>query len=154
MSNEEVASVFRRLADLMELRDDNPFKLRAYRHAAEVIEELTTPLSEIAETGGAAALRELPGVGAAISGKIIEILKTGTCRAYEELKSEIPETTLDLLKVEGVGMKTAQILYRQFKITSLADFASFARGGGLASVPRLGEKAQARIAASLRQLTG
>jgi DNA polymerase/3'-5' exonuclease PolX len=66
MSHEEVAAVFRRLADLMELRDDNPFKLRAYCNAAEVIEDLNTPLAEIVEVGGAVALRDLPGIGAAI----------------------------------------------------------------------------------------
>ena len=80
---------------------------------------------------------------------ISELLDSGTCRFYEELKAEIPETTLDLLRVEGVGIKTAQILFRQFKITNLEDFASFVRGGGLQSVARLGEKSQARIRASL-----
>lgn len=152
MSNEEVAAVFRRLADLMELCDDNPFKLRAFRNAAEVLEDLNTPLAEIVAVSGAAALRELPGIGAAISGKIIEILETGTCRAYEEIKREIPESVLDLLRVEGVGIRTAQLLYRQFKITTLDELAKFARGGGLQSVPRLGDKAQSRIAASVFKL--
>ncbi|HWQ35362.1 MAG TPA: helix-hairpin-helix domain-containing protein [Blastocatellia bacterium] len=152
MTNEEVAAVFRRLADLMELCDDNPFKLRAYRNAAEVIEDFSTPLAEIVEVGGAAALRDLPGIGAAISSKIIEVLETGTCRAYEEIKREIPESVLDLLRVEGIGMKTAQILFRQFKITTLDDLAKFVRGGGLRSVPRLGDKAQSRIAASVFKL--
>lgn len=152
MTNEEVAAIFRRLADLMELRDDNPFRLRAYRNAAEVLEDLNTPLAEIVEVSGAAALRDLPGIGSAISGKIIEIIETGTCRAYEEIKREIPESVLDLLRVEGIGMKTAQILFRQFKITSLDDLAKFVRGGGLQSVPHLGDKAQSRIAASVFKL--
>jgi DNA polymerase (family 10) len=152
MTNQEIASVFRRLADLMELGEDNPFKIRAYRSAAETIEDTTTPLAEMVEAGGAARLRELPGVGEAISKKIVELLETGTFKAYEEIKAKIPETVLDLLKVEGVGMKTLQILYAQFHLTNLDDFAKFVAGGGLSSVPRLGERAQERIRASLEEL--
>lgn len=152
MTNQEIASVFRRLADLMELGEGNPFKLRAYRAAAETIEDTTTPLAEMVEAGGVARLRELPGVGEAISKKIVELLETGTFKAYEEIKAEIPETVLDLLKVEGVGMKTLQILYDQFHITNLDDFARFVAGGGLMSVPRMNEKIQARIRAALEQL--
>jgi DNA polymerase (family 10) len=152
MTNQEIASVFRRLADLMELGEDNPFKIRAYRAAAETIEDTATPLAEMVEAGGAARLRELPGVGEAISKKIVELLETGTFKAYEEIKAKIPETVLDLLKVEGVGMKTLQILYSRFQITNLDDFAKFVAGGGLNSVSRLGERAQERIRASLKEL--
>ncbi len=152
MTNEEIAIILRRIADLMELHDEGFFKLRSYRNAAEVIEDLPTPLTDIIAVGGVSRLRELPSVGDAISHKIIEIIETGTCKLYEQLKADIPETVLDLMKVEGVGIKTTQILFRQFKITNLEDFASFARGGGLQSVPRLGEKTQARISASLESL--
>ena len=152
MSNDEIAARFRRVADLLELREENPFKIRSYRAAAETIEDLAKPLAELAREGGTARLRELPGVGAAISQKIVELLETGTFRAYEELTAEIPETVLDLLRVEGVGLKTAQVLYRQFRLTNLDDFAKFVAGGGLASVPRLGEKQQARVRASLKRL--
>jgi DNA polymerase (family 10) len=102
--------------------------------------------------GAAACLRELPGVGEAISRKIVELLETSSFKAYEEIKAKIPETTLDLLKVEGVGWKHLQFLYQRFRITNLDDFAKFAKGGGLASVPHLGEKTQDRIRASLREL--
>jgi DNA polymerase (family 10) len=104
------------------------------------------------EAGGVARLRELPGVGEAISRKIVELLETGTFKAYEEIKTEIPETVLDLLKVDGVGLKTLQILHRRFQITNLDDFAKFVEGGGLDSVPHLGAKTQYRIRASLRDL--
>ena len=152
MTNAEIARVFRRLADLLELRGENEFKLRAYRNAAELIEDFQTPLAELAEAGGAAKLQELPGIGKAISEKIVSLLATGTFKAYEEVKREIPESVLDLLQVDGVGMKTLQILYHQFQLTNLADFAKFVAGGGLASVPRLGDKVQQRIRASLATL--
>jgi DNA polymerase (family X) len=152
MTNQEIAGVFRNLADLMELGEDNPFKIRAYRTAAETIEDTMTPLSEMVSEGGVARLRELPGVGEAISGKIAELLETGTFKAYEETKAKIPETTLDLLRVDGVGLKTLQILYQRFQITNLHDFAKFVEGGGLGSVPHIGEKTQERIRASLNEL--
>jgi DNA polymerase (family 10) len=138
----------------MELGEDNPFKIRAYRTAAETIEDTMTPLAEMVSEGGVSRLRELPGVGEAISGKIVELLETGSFKAYEEIKAKIPETTLDLLRVEGIGLKTLQILYQRFQITNLDDFAKFVEGGGLNSVPHLGEKTQDRIRSSLRDLIG
>jgi DNA polymerase (family X) len=152
MTNQEIAGVFRRLADLMELGEDNPFKIRAYRTAAETIEDTTTPLADMVSEGGVSRLRELPGVGEAISGKIVDLLETGTFNAYEEIKAKIPETTLDLLGVDGVGLKTLQILYQRFQITNLDDFAKFVEGGGLNSVPHIGAKTQERIRASLHEL--
>ena len=74
----------------MELRKDDPFKIRSYRGAAELIAELQTPLADLASAGGAAELRRLPGIGDAISKKIVEILETGTTPLYDELQSEIP----------------------------------------------------------------
>ncbi len=152
MTNQEIANRFRRLADLMEIGEDNPFKIRAYRAAADTIEDTATPLAEMVSAGGVARLRELPGVGPGLSGKIVELLETGTFKVYEEIKARIPETTLDLLEVEGVGLKTLQLLYQRFQITNLDDFAKFVEGGGLSSVPRLGEKTRERIRASLREL--
>lgn len=152
MTNAEIANVFRRLANLLELRGDNEFKLRAYRNAADLIEDLTTPLAELYAAGGVARLRELPGIGEAISKKIADLLTTGTFKAYEEIKRELPESVLELLRVYGVGIKLLQILYHQFLLTNLSDFAKFVAGGGLNSVPRLGEKTQQRIRESLQTL--
>jgi DNA polymerase (family 10) len=152
MTNQEIAEVFRRLANLMELGEENPFKLRSYRTAADTIEDWPKPLAEIVAEGGQDGLRELPGVGDAISKKIVDLLITGTFNAYEKAKAKIPETILDLLKVDGLGFKTLQILHSQFQLTNLDDFAKFVAGGGLDSVPRLGEKTQARIRESLKTL--
>ena len=136
----------------MELRGDDQFRIRSYRTAAELIADLQTPIEDIAKQGGAAELRKLPGIGEAISRKIIDIVETGTTKLYEELNADIPATVLDLLEIEGIGMKTLETLYRQFQVTNLDDFAKFVAGGGLESVPRLGEKAQLRIRASLKAM--
>lgn len=152
MTNEEIAAVFRRMADLLELGDENEYKIRSYRRAAEIIEDTPTPLARLVVEGGPARLRELPGIGAGISQKVIDLLQTGTFPGYEEIKTKIPETVLDLLQVEGIGFKTMQLLYQRFHITNLPDFARFVAGGGLASVPRLGGSNQQRIRAALKRL--
>ena len=151
MTNPEVSEILGRIADLMEIQKGDPFKIRSYRTAAETIVSLQTPLTELAAAGGAAELRKLPGIGEAISRKIIDLLETGTTQVLEDLRAVTPESLLDLLKISGIGLKTLEVLHNQFKIRSLDDLAVFAAGGGLESVPRLGAKTIARIKASLER---
>ncbi len=152
MTNPEIAEIFRHLADLLELRGENPFKVRSYRTAAETIEDAVVPLAELLEREGLEGLRALPGIGEAISKKISDLLQTGSFKLWDEVRREIPETVLDLLRVDGVGFKTLQILYHQFHLTNLPDFIRFVEGGGLDSVPGMGEKLQQRIRRSLREM--
>jgi DNA polymerase (family 10) len=150
--NHDVARVLHRIADLLEFQDEKSFKLRDYRIAAETIEEMRSSVTELSARGGATELQKIPGIGKSISTQVIEILRTGTSATFEALKREIPETVLDLRLVAGVGLKTAQLLYRDFGLTTLADFNAFAEGGGLHSVPGLGDKMIQRIQASLARL--
>jgi DNA polymerase (family 10) len=152
MDNEAIAERFMRLTNLMELRGDDPFRIRSYRNAAEIIESWPTPLKEIAAEEGVKGLQAIPGVGKAISGKIVELLEKGTFDAWEKLTAEIPETTLDLLRVSGIGQKTAATLHQQFKISSLDDLREFAAGGGLEMVDGIGERSAQRIKDSLRRM--
>jgi DNA polymerase (family 10) len=151
LDNREVAGVLERIADLLEFKDENPFKLRSYRVAAETIAEMEQPVAGIAARG-AASLQELPGIGKSLSAQIIEIINTGTSSFVEELKEEVPESVLELRRVSGIGLKTSQALYRDFGIKSLDELKAFADGGGLDSVPGLGEKIVARIKSSLARL--
>ena len=153
MRNEEIARRFERLALLMEIRGEDHFRVRSYRNAAEVIETWPEPLERIARAGGAKGLQALPGVGKAISGKVVELLERGTFEAWERLTGETPESVLDLLEVEGVGLKTAATLYQQFKVSSLEDLRQFVEGGGLDLVDGVGEKSAERIARGVRALT-
>jgi DNA polymerase (family 10) len=153
MTNEEIARRFERLALLMEIRGEDRFRVRSYRNAAEVIETWPAPLARIAREEGVKGLQALPGVGKAISGKIVELLERGTFEAWERLTAETPESVLDLLRVEGVGLKTAAALYQQFKISSLEDLGKFVEGGGLDLVDGVGEKSAERIERSVRALT-
>lgn len=152
MNNQAIAERFNRLADLMEIRGDDRYRIRSYRNAAEVIETWSTPLSEIAREEGTKGLQTLPGIGKAISGKIAELLERGTFDAWEKLTAETPETTLDLMRVSGIGIKTAATLHQQFKIASLDDLKKFVAGGGLEMVDGVGEKSAERIRESLKRL--
>ena len=153
MNNEEIARRFGRLATLMEIRGDDKFRVRSYRNAAETIETWPSSVAAIAREEGLKGLQALPGVGKAISGKIVELLERGSFDAWERLTQETPETVLDLLAVEGVGLKTAAALHQQFKISSLGDLRKFVDGGGLDLLDGVGEKTAERIARSVRELT-
>jgi len=152
MDNEEIARRFNRMASLMEVRGEDSFRIRSYRMAAEAIETWPTPMNEIVKTEGAAALQEIPGVGKALAGKIIELIETGTFAAWEKLTAETPATVLDLLELPGVGPKTAATLHQKFKIASLEDLRKFIDGGGLELVDGIGPKTADRIKASLARM--
>src|SRR3972149_5541238 len=111
MENTEIAGVFYNIADLLEIKGENPFRVRSYRNAGEVLDGLPVTLKSILEGGGEKGLEEIPGVGASIREKIVEILKTGKCHFLEELLKELPPGLLDILKVSGVGPKKAAAMY-------------------------------------------
>jgi len=149
MDNEEIARRFNRMASLMEVRGEDPFRLRSYRMAAEAIETWPTQMRKIVATEGAAGLQEIPGVGKAIAAKIIELIDKGTFDAWERLTAETPESVLDLLGLPGIGPKTAAMLHQKFKITSLDDLRKFVAAGGLEMVDGIGPKTAERIRAHL-----
>ena len=149
MNNEEIARRFYRLSALMEIRGDDPFRLRSYRNAAEAIEVWPTPLKEIAEKEGLTGLQEIPGVGKAIAGQVIDLLNRGTFDAWERLIAETPETVLDLTEIPGIGPKTAALLHQRFKVSSLPELKAFVAGGGLDLVDGIGLKTAERIKQAL-----
>jgi DNA polymerase (family 10) len=128
MNNYGVARVFSGIADLMDLRGDNPFKVRAYRNAAQTMQELTERLEVLAERG---ELREIPGVGEAIAAKTRDILATGTTALYDELRAEIPESLAELLALPGFGVKKAQLVWRELAIADLPGLEQAAQTGRL-----------------------
>ena len=149
MDNKEIARRFYRLAALMEVRGDDPFRWRSYRNAAEAIEVWPTSLKEIAEQDGVAGLQEIPGVGKAIAGKVIDLLTRGTFDAWERLTAETPENVLDLLEIPGIGPKTAALLHQRFKVSSLPELKTFVASGGLDLVDGIGPKTAERIKEAL-----
>jgi DNA polymerase (family 10) len=152
LDNESIARRFYRLAALMDIRGDDPFRLRSYRNAAEALETWPTPLQQIAADEGIAGLQAIPGVGKAIAGKILELLDRGTFDAWERIIAETPESVLDLLDIPGIGPKTAAMLHQKFKVSSREALKRFVAGGGLELVDGIGPKTAERIKESLRTL--
>lgn len=149
MNNQAIARRFFRLAALMEIRGDDPFRLRSYRNAAEAIEVWPTPLKEIADKEGVAGLQEIPGVGKAIAGKVIDLFEKGSFDAWDRLTAETPETLLDLTDLPGIGPKTAAVLHQRFNISSLPELKTFVAAGGLDLVDGIGPKTAEKIKEAL-----
>ena len=134
----------------MEIRGDDPFRLRSYRNAAEALETWPIPLEKIFKEEGLAGLLEIPGVGKAIAGKIVDLIERGTFDAWERIIKETPETGLELLDIPGIGPKTAALLHQKFKVSSRAELKKFVAGGGLGLVDGIGAKTAERIKDSLK----
>src|SRR5688500_1793184 len=150
-SNARIADFFRRLADLLEIAGDNPYKTRSYRIAADTFEGMTESVARAARAGGATRLQAIPGVGKSIAAQTVEFVETGTSTVFDELVETVPETVTDLLLVRGVGPKTAQVLYGEFGILSLDDLLAFAQGGGLEIVPGIADRGLDRMLVSIKQ---
>lgn len=146
MTNKELAQLFENIAGLLEIKGEVVYKILAYRRAAETLNDLGPDVRALWRAG---KLRTIPGVGEAIAEKIGEILETGQLRFYENLKAEVPETLLDILRVPDVGPKRAALFWKKLGLTTLADLEQAARAGRLRELPGLGEKIEARILANL-----
>jgi DNA polymerase (family 10) len=147
--NAEIASLFERIADLLEIRGENVFKVNAYRRAAENLREAGRPLAEIRAEG---TLRQVPGVGEAIAEKIEELLDTGRLQFYERLREEVPESLLELLEVPDMGPKRVGLVWKNLGVTDLAGLSAAAADGRLKDLPGLGAKSEAKIRKGLEDL--
>ena len=143
MSNREIAAYFKTLADLLEIKGDNPFRIRAYRNAARTIETSGYDFVRLVQEGE--DLSKLPDIGERIAQKITEIVTTGKLGKLEELKKQFPPGILDLLRIEGIGPKRARILYEQLGIGSLEDLKKAAEAGKIRELPGFSEKLEAKI---------
>lgn len=142
MKNEEVAWIFQELADLLEFKGEEFFKIRAYRNASRVLAGLDEPLEEIRKRGG---LSKIPGIGKNIAAKIDEILTTGRLKKQEELLREVPPGLLDIMSLPGIGPKRAGLILERLGITSLDELSRAAREGRVRDLPGMGGKVEKDI---------
>lgn len=136
MKNLELARIFAEMADILEIKGDNPFKIRAYRRAAMNLEGLDRGVETLSD----AELREIPGIGGELAAKIEEYCATGSVHAHEKLKGEIPPGLLEFLAIPGLGPKTAKLLFEQTGVADLDGLERAARGGELVEIPGVREK--------------
>jgi DNA polymerase (family 10) len=150
MKNTAIAKVFQDMADLLELKGENIFKIRAYQRAARAIEYLPKEIEIMLEEGD--DLQAIPGVGEAIAKKTIELVNTGKLSAYEELKAEFPEGITTLLEIPGIGPKTANRLSAELDIKSVDELEQAIKDGRVAGLFRLGDKTADNILQQIEAL--
>ncbi len=147
MKNKEVAEILRKIAQLLEIKGDNPYRIRAYERAAQTIEALTKDVEELAKEE---KLEKLPGIGADLASKIREILRSGTLSLYEDLKKEIPPILLTFLEIPGLGPKKVKAIYEKYGITSLEELEKACLQHKIAKLPGFGLKTEENILKGLR----
>ena len=141
LDNRAVARVLQEIADLLELKGENPFKIRAYRNGADVVAHATEAASGLDDAG----LRAWSGIGKDLATRIRDIAATGTCEIRQELLKEFPETLLEVLRLQGVGPKTVALLYKELHIKSLEDLSQAAKAGRIRGIKGMGAKKEELI---------
>lgn len=141
MKNQEIAKVFNEIADILEIKDENPFRIRAYRRAAQNIDGMSGDVAELSEDD----LRKIPGIGADLAGKIKEYVETGTLKFYDDLKKEVPSGIVNLLSVPGLGPRTAKMLFEKLGVKDINDLEKHAREGRLRGLPGIQAKTEENI---------
>jgi DNA polymerase (family 10) len=149
MKNQEVVKVFNDIADILEIKGENPFRIRAYRKAAQNIESLSQDIESLIEKKG---LEEIPGIGKDLAQKIEEIISTGSLKFYEDLKKEVPEGLIELLSVPSLGPKTSKLLYDKLRIKNIEDLEESAKSHKLLKVPGIREKTEENILRGIEML--
>jgi DNA polymerase (family 10) len=150
MNNSEIAKILSQTADLLEIKGENPFKVRAYRNAARIIENSSKDFEKLVRDG--ADLTKLPGIGKDLSEYIKEIVLTHKFSKLEELKKEIPSGLLEMLSIEGLGPKRIKQIYDAFGVTSLDELKKYADNKELAKLKGFGPKLIEKILKGIKQL--
>lgn len=144
VQNAEIAGMFEELADLLEIEGANPFRVRAYRNAAQFVRGHGRSLAELVDQQ--ADLATLPGIGEDLAGKIRTIVGTGQLPLLEQVRRRVPAPLVEMTRIEGLGPKRAKALYKALRIRSLEDLARAARSGRICEIPGFGPKTEQLIA--------
>ncbi|PYK37021.1 MAG: DNA polymerase/3'-5' exonuclease PolX [Verrucomicrobia bacterium] len=148
MTKAQIAEVLSEIATLLELKDENPFKIRAYANAARSIETWGGNLADLQDEE---SLAKIPGIGKAIAAKIKELASTGSLKYVEELRAEFPAAILELFSIPGLGAKKIKALYEQLKISSIEQLREACASGRVARLPGFGETTQEKLCQAIEQ---
>jgi len=143
MHNDEIAQIFDQLADLLEIDEANPFRVRAYRDAARMLRGLSEEVSDMLERGE--DLADLPTIGKDLAGKIQEIVDTGRLQVLEDMKRTVPPGLAELTKLPGFGPKRVKRVYDELGIRTVEAMRKAAEQGELQKLPGFGAKTEAKI---------
>ncbi|HEX7795960.1 MAG TPA: DNA polymerase/3'-5' exonuclease PolX [Vicinamibacterales bacterium] len=147
MDNAAIAVILSEIADLLEIKGENPFKIRAYRNVADIASNHPHHLASLDET----SLREIPGIGKDLAGKIREIATTGDSEFHRELLAEFPPSILEMMRLQGVGPKTVAMLHRELGVQTIDDLQRAALDGRVRAIKGMGPKKEALILKAIEE---
>ena len=147
ITNAEIADIFDEIADLLDIEDANPFRIRAYRNAARLLRGLSVEASAMIAEGR--KLDELPGIGKDLASKIRDVVETGSTPLLAQLRGEIPHGLLELLNVPGLGPKRVKQIHDALHVDTLAQLHRAAKDGRLRTIPGFGLQIERRILEAL-----
>src|SRR6202022_805229 len=142
MTKAQIAEVLQEIATLLELKGENPFKIRAYANAARSLETFGGGLPDLQDEE---ALAKIPGIGKSIAEKIKELASSGSLKYLEELRGEFPAAILELFSISGLGAKKIKALYEKLHISSIEQLQKACEAGRVADLPGFGETTQTKI---------
>jgi len=150
MENTQIADVLDEIATLLELQQDNQFRVRSYRNAARTVRDLSQRLDDLAKAGK--DLSELPNIGRGTAEKIGEVLRTGTCKRLEELRRHVPGGLTTLMKVPGLGPRKAMQLYKELGVQTVDGLKEACEDHRVRDLPGMGDKTEQKILDGIRTL--
>ncbi len=137
MKNKELADLFNKMADILEFKGENPFKISAYRKASRILGDLTQDIEEIAKKG---ELKKIPGIGEGMAQKVEEYLKTGKIAKFEEIRRGVSDELIAMMEIPGMGPKTLSLIHKERGIRNLSELEKALENGSLIDLPGMGEK--------------
>jgi len=152
MQNRTIARIFDEIADFLEIKGENPFKIRSYRNVSRIIRNFPIRIEDYVKEGG--DLKKIEGIGEAIAKKIHEILETGDCNLHRRLISEMPYSLLSLLRIPNLGPKTVGVLYYSYGVKNVEELREFLQSERAREIPKLGQKKIEKILRSMEKIKG
>ena len=137
MKNREIADLFEKMADILEFKGENPFKVRAYRKASRIIGDLTQDIEEVA---GGGTLKDVPGIGEGMAEKIAEYIRTGKVSKFEEVRKGVSDELIAVMDIPGMGPKTLSMLHKEKGISNLSELEKAVEDGSIIGLPGIAEK--------------
>ncbi|MEJ6949745.1 DNA polymerase/3'-5' exonuclease PolX [Natronospora cellulosivora (SeqCode)] len=144
-----MSDIFNKMADFLEIKGANVFRVRAYRNAAININNLSKNLNDMLAEGE--ELQDIKGIGKDLASKIKEIIETGSLKELEDLQNEFPSSLMEILKLPGLGPKRVKILYQDLKITSIDELENAAKKEKIRKLSGFGEKTEEKILKAIKE---
>lgn len=141
--NKDIENILNKVADLLDIKDENPFRIRSYRNAAQTISNLSRNVADMIENGE--DLTEMHGIGEDLASKIEEIVKSGSLKQLEELEKEVPPELSEMMKLSELGPKRVKTIYKELGVESIDDLKKAAEEGKLKDLEGLGKKTEKKI---------